>query len=105
MALEEGDYLALGRLVQATEGTPSLRLLRDRALCLFSRRWNEWVDRTRRGQPLPDELRGMAADVFAELCQLHLTYRTDDKEKLPTPLHGLDVDRLAARWPLDRQQG
>jgi hypothetical protein len=104
MALEEGDYLALGRLVRTTEDIPSMRLLRDRALCLFSRRWNEWVDRSRRSQPLPDELRGMAAEVYAELCRLHLTYRKEDKEKLPKPLRGLDAARLEAVWPLDRQQ-
>jgi hypothetical protein len=100
LELEEDDYLALGRLMATTAGDPSMRLLRERALCLFSRRWNAWVG-ARRGKPLPVQLATMAADAYAELCGLHPTYGAGAKEAFPKPLRGLDLDRLAERWPLD----
>jgi hypothetical protein len=90
VVLDADDYLALGRLLRATADVPAMRLLRERALCLFTRRWNEWIDHTRRGELPSDELLAMAAEADAELGRLHAIHRRDEREPVPAPLRGID---------------
>ena len=85
--------------MRATAKSKAMAPLRDRAVCLFTRRWNAYVNDKLRGKPVPRDLAEMAAEAYIELCRLQPRLREKEEQLLPEALKGLDLQQLERLWP------
>ncbi len=96
---EEEDYRAVGTLMRRTAGKKEHAAVHDRALCVFTRRWNSYVEHTLRAKLPARDVAEMAAEAYVGLCKMHAKYREKPEETLPPALKSIDVDHLEKIWP------
>lgn len=95
------ELAAVAKLLENTRSAPELAELRDRAACLFAKRWEEYVRELKKTEP-PWELRTAAAEAYAYQCTLHAKLG-DGKSPFPKPLPAMDAKRLEELWPLSKE--
>ncbi|MCE9583391.1 MAG: hypothetical protein K8T20_12970 [Planctomycetes bacterium] len=98
---KHAELRAIGTVIAQTEGKSAHATLRDRAVCVFMKRWEEATSDSKKTPP--HDLAVVASDVYAELCRLHAVLGKKEKRAFPPPMKHLDAARLEKAWPLSRE--
>lgn len=94
------DLLAVGRAFLQAKGQSELRLVADRAACLFSEKWRNFEMTDEKRQSLPCPIREIATQIFYDQIANWVQVGGLEYSGRVMPMDGIDLNQLRTMWTM-----